>query len=178
MAHISGLTPHSYVLIAATATTILNFLHVAKVSKARQAIKLPYPHMLATPHNRSPETKDAANATTATSTLDGSNSEFGGLTRAEYVFNCAQRAHMNYGENLPTLLASLLISGIMYPKTSAVMAAGWVVARYVYMIGYTKPEWGKNGRGRLWGPALGWWPMQYGLVLLGGWTGLGMVMGW
>lgn len=166
----------SYVLIAATASTILNFLHTAKVSKARKTIKLPYPHMLATTSNRSPDIKDSAQKSTAPSPLNTNTNDFGGLTRDEYIFNCAQRAHLNYGENLPTLLVSLLISGVAYPKAAAAMAGIWCVARFVYMVGYTKPEWGRNGNGRLRGGAMLWWPMQYGLVLMGGWVGVKMVL--
>ena len=117
----SGILPNrtSYVLIAATDATILNFVHMARVGKARPAIKLPYPHMLATKENRSSDIKDAANS--AIDPLKDDTNHFGGLTRDEYVFNCAQRAHMNYGENMPTLLVSLLISGMQCPKVAAGM---------------------------------------------------------
>jgi hypothetical protein len=45
--------------------------------------------------------------------------------------------------------------------------------RYVYMVGYTKPSWGKNGAGRLKGGLF--WLAQFGLIGLSIATGVQLV---
>lgn len=65
-----------------------------------------------------------------------------------YQFNCAQRSHANFIENHSSVLGALLISGLRYPLTAAVMGAGWSVSRYLYMVGYCKPTMEGNGKGR------------------------------
>lgn len=163
--------------MAATACSILNFLHASKVMAARKGIKLPYPHMLVTKENRSTDIDDSANNETSLLPLSINTDDFAGLTRDEFIFNCAQRAHMNYGENVPTLLVFLLISGLQYLKVAAGMAGVWCIARFVYMVGYTKPEWGRDGSGRQKRGSIMLLPMQDGLVLMGGWVSAKMVMG-
>lgn len=52
------------------------------------------------------------------------------------VFNCYQRAHQNTLESYPSFLALLLIGGLGYPITSAVLGLIWLVGRVVYSLGY------------------------------------------
>lgn len=61
------------------------------------------------------------------------------------VYTVAQRAHGNFIENQGSFLGALLISGLRYPTTAAVLGAGWVLARIVYAFGYTGSK-GPAGR--------------------------------
>lgn len=90
-----------------------------------------------------------------------------------YLFNCAQRAHGNYLEHLSSVSLATLIAGIEYPVASSVMAAGWMVCRAIYAVGYTNPDKTK-GEGRLYG--LGHVFFELGLYGLTSWTGIKMVM--
>jgi len=51
-------------------------------------------------------------------------------------FNCYQRAHQNYLENLPLFLALLFLSSLYMPKYAAMCGALWLVARAIYSLGY------------------------------------------
>lgn len=93
--------------------------------------------------------------------------------QAQYLFNCAQRAHANYLENQPSLVAALLISGLYYPLVSAALGAGWTVSRVMYAIGYTRKD-KTDGSGRLVG--MGFWLFQLGLYGLSAWCGIKMLM--
>lgn len=88
--------------------------------------------------------------------------------KALYLWNCAQRAHGNFLENHPTVLAALLISGLQYPVTASVMGAGWAASRVAYAIGYTKAD-RSDGKGRLIG--MPQWLFQLGLYALTGVVG-------
>lgn len=81
-----------------------------------------------------------------------------------YRFNCAQRAHQNFGENHPTFLAALFISGLTYPTASAVLGATWSVNRVVYALGYTNGA--EGGKGRYYG--ILWMLAHYSLVIMSG----------
>ena len=48
----------------------------------------------------------------------------------------AQRAHANFIENLPTVLTTMVISGIKFPVLSGSLGAGWAIARILYVRGY------------------------------------------
>lgn len=52
-------------------------------------------------------------------------------------FNCIQRAHQNTIENWPTFLALLLTSGLAFPRLAALFGLTWVVARFLYFVGYS-----------------------------------------
>ncbi len=109
---------NSWVLLAATSTFILNSLHSSNTGKFRKAAKVSYP---------------AAYAPSSRTDVEAHN------------FNCAQRAHANFTENHPSFLGALLIAGLRYPLTSAVMGAVWTLGRYLYMVGYSR---GGDGKGR------------------------------
>ena len=104
---------YSYVLLAATSTAFINLWHSSLVGSYRRASGVPYPNAYA----------PASEAATS---------------KEKYLFNCAQRAHSNFLEALPTVLSTLMISGLKYPVASAAMGAAWGVGRIVYTLGYTK----------------------------------------
>jgi len=66
-------------------------------------------------------------------------------------------------ENHPTVIASMLVTGIKHPIASAVMGASWSALRIVYAIGYTSKTQEK-GKGRL--IAAPFWLFQFGLIVL------------
>ena len=67
----------------------------------------------------------------------------------------------------------MLVSGLKYPITTAALGAAWIVNRYIFMVGYSKPEWGANGNGRLRGALC--WLAQLGLFGLSVKVGVDMV---
>ncbi|KAF3932725.1 hypothetical protein ABW19_dt0204613 [Dactylella cylindrospora] len=127
---------YGYVLLVALASTFVNQWHGIVVSGARGKAKVPYPNCYAL---------DAEAPT-------GSE---------KYVFNCAQRAHSNFLENLPQFYVSMAITGLTYPKFAAGAGALWLFGRILYTIGYTNPK-KEKGRGRFLGAPF-WYPAQLGL---------------
>ncbi|RDL34317.1 uncharacterized protein BP5553_07445 [Venustampulla echinocandica] len=111
---------YGYVLLAATSTFFMNFVHGANSGKYRKAAKVAYPAGYA-PADRTDE--------------------------AAQKFNCAQRSHANFIENQPTAVAAMLIGGLRFPLAAASLGATWTVFRYVYMVGYSSG--GGDGKGRL-----------------------------
>lgn len=93
-----------------------------------------------------------------------------------YRFNCAQRAHANYSENHTSVLASLLIAGVGFPRVAAGLGATWVVGRYLYMTGYSNLAHGRGGKGRYRGMVS--YIGQLGLLGLTVYSGVALVMGW
>jgi len=110
---------YGYVILAATSTFVLNFVHGINTGSYRRAAKVEYPAAYA------PESRTDVEA---------------------HRFNCAQRAHANYSENHPTAVLALLLSGLKFPLTSAALGAAWSVSRFIYMRGYTAG--GEGGKGR------------------------------
>ena len=111
-------------MLAAAGASVLNAYHAIVTGQARKAAKYPYP----TPY----------------APLDAQNTSI-----TAYAFNCAQRAHANYLEQLPTFLTTLLLSGLKYPVVSAGLGATWVVARTIYLVGYTSSTLNDGGKKRL-----------------------------
>ncbi|KAI1391290.1 membrane-associated proteins in eicosanoid and glutathione metabolism [Hypoxylon trugodes] len=114
-------TEYGYVLTVAASSLFLNAVHVTLTVKARQASGLKYPTPYASQEQQEKDPK-------------------------AYAFNCAQRAHANYTENLTPFLGALLISGLYFPTASAALGAAWVLGRLWYAIGYTSS--GPAGRGK------------------------------
>ncbi|ELR08937.1 hypothetical protein GMDG_03604 [Pseudogymnoascus destructans 20631-21] len=142
---------YGYVILAATSTFILNTVHGFNTGKFRKAAAIPYP----APYATNEVAKDNDDA---------------------YRFNCAQRAHANYTENHTSVLATLLIAGIEFPRVAAGLGATWVVGRYLYMAGYSNLAYGRGGKGRYRGMVA--YIGQLGLLGLTIYSGLGMIMGW
>ncbi|KAA8563792.1 hypothetical protein MFRU_024g00250 [Monilinia fructicola] len=136
---------YGYVILAATSTFILNFLHGINTGTYRKAAQVAYPAAYA------PASRTDAEA---------------------HRFNCAQRAHANFTENHSIAVSALLISGLQFPKTAALMGGAWSVSRWVYMKGYS--QGGEGGKGRYKGASF--WLFQLGLIGLCGWMGVGMVL--
>lgn len=67
---------------------------------------------------------------------------------AKYRFNCAQRAHANYIENLTVVLPLMIVAGIQYPVTTAALGGIWSVGRVFFALGYKAGKQGDNGKGR------------------------------
>ncbi|KUI58877.1 Microsomal glutathione S-transferase 3 [Cytospora mali] len=111
---------YGYVLLAAASSTFVNMWHSSRVSKFRYASGVAYPNAYAS-------AEEAKEGTLA------------------YRFNCAQRAHSNFTENLTPFLASLLIAGLRFPLVSAGLGFGWFVGRIMYTVGYV----GSGPKGRV-----------------------------
>lgn len=58
-----------------------------------------------------------------------------------YEFNLRQRAHAHFMEGLTVFLFASIVGGVFYINYSLMIAAGMLVARILFVIGYTvKPE--------------------------------------
>ncbi|KAI1405620.1 membrane-associated proteins in eicosanoid and glutathione metabolism [Hypoxylon fuscum] len=110
---------YGYVLTVAASSFFINTFHFVLTASARKKSGLGYP----IPYASQEQADKDPNA---------------------YAFNCAQRAHANYTENLTPFLGALLISGLYYPTASAAAGAAWVFGRIWYALGYT--SFGPSGR--------------------------------
>lgn len=146
--------PSSYVVLTASSTFFLAFWHGLRVSSFRKAAHIGYPQPYATEEQISAASDEKKK-------------------KDLYLFNCAQRAHGNFLENQPSVLAAMLVAGLEYPIATAVMGAGWSIFRIVYAVGYTSKTQ-TNGKGRLAGSFF--WLFQLGLFGMAGWTGAKMLM--
>ncbi|RFU26685.1 Glutathione transferase/Glutathione peroxidase/Peroxidase, partial [Scytalidium lignicola] len=135
----------SYVILAAASTFLLNTVHSINTGKLRKAAKVPYPQTQAEPSRTDIEAMR---------------------------FNCAQRAHMNYLEQQPSLLGALLIAGVKFPLISAGLGVFWSVSRYMYMVGYSTGA--ENGKGRYRG--IYFYLAQLGLIGLAVYNGVTMIL--
>ncbi|KAK4113786.1 membrane-associated proteins in eicosanoid and glutathione metabolism [Canariomyces notabilis] len=111
---------YGYVLAVATSTFFINTLHAVLTSNRRRSSGIKYPVAYAT--NEVAEKDPKA-----------------------YAFNCAQRAHANFTENLTPFLGAMLVSGLRYPIYAAGVGAAWSAARVMYALGYTSSK-GPQGR--------------------------------
>ncbi|KAK4177497.1 hypothetical protein QBC36DRAFT_326953 [Triangularia setosa] len=117
---------YGYVLLAASSTFFINTLHAVLTSKARKASGIKYP-------------------------VSYASNDVAEKDRKAYLFNCAQRAHNNFTENLTPFLGSLLISGLQYPRFAGALGGVWAFARVLFALGYTS----KGPEGRMIGSAIG-----------------------
>ncbi|KAJ6789495.1 hypothetical protein PWT90_00296 [Aphanocladium album] len=111
---------YPFVLAAAMSTFFLNSFHAIRTANLREASGVEYPSAYAT-QEQAVENPQA------------------------FRFNCAQRAHANFTENLTPFLGALFAAGLRFPTASAVLGAAWVTGRTVYLIGYTSGA-GPKGR--------------------------------
>lgn len=68
------------------------------------------------------------------------------------AFNSAQRAHQNFNEHHPTVIGTLLVSGLRWPVATAILGAFWSVNRVIYAVGYSRSG-EDGGKGRYYGAA-------------------------
>ncbi|EPE09475.1 mapeg family protein [Ophiostoma piceae UAMH 11346] len=110
---------YGYVFGAATAIFFVNTYHSILTGKYRRKANIPYPTCYA-------------------------STELADKDPAAFQFNCAQRAHSNFIENLTPLLGEMFVSGLHFPLLSAGLGLAWAVSRVLYAQGYTSK--GPNGR--------------------------------
>ncbi|RYP55214.1 hypothetical protein DL769_010225 [Monosporascus sp. CRB-8-3] len=111
---------YGYTIAVAATSLLLNTYHGYLTSRARRASGIPYPNSYATAEQAEKDPK-------------------------AMVFNCTQRAHANYTENLTPFLGSLLISSLVFPRAGAALGGIWVLGRIWYAVGYTGSK-GPKGR--------------------------------
>ncbi|KAL9082083.1 MAG: hypothetical protein Q9159_006732 [Coniocarpon cinnabarinum] len=148
-----------YVILSASATFFLAQWHVVRVSQYRRRAQIPYP-------------LHYAPTTGASATSPDTATEKAAKEKDAYLFNCAQRAHGNYNENHPTMVAALLLAGLRYPLTASAFGAAWSFFRVIYMYGYTM-ETKTKGEGRLYGAL--WEALHVILMGMSVWTGWKML---
>lgn len=124
LANTLGLTQpeHGYVYAVAISSALLNTWHGMRVGAARKAAKVPYPAPYA-------------------------SNEIADKDINAKKFNCTQRAHGNYLEQLPIFLILLTIAGNEYPVYSAVAGTIWLAGRVVYAVGYSTGDPAQRSKG-------------------------------
>ncbi|KAK3684936.1 hypothetical protein B0T22DRAFT_203344 [Podospora appendiculata] len=110
---------YGYVLLAVASTFFVNTFHAGLTSKYRKASGIKYPVAYA-------------------------SNEVAEKDPKAFAFNCAQRAHANFTENLTPAIGATLIAGLRYPVAAAALGVAWSVSRVVYAIGYAAS--GPKGR--------------------------------
>ncbi|CAK7266988.1 hypothetical protein SEPCBS119000_002308 [Sporothrix epigloea] len=110
---------YGYVFGTVTAIFFVNTYHSLLTGSYRKAAKVPYPICYA-------------------------SAEQAAKDPAAFQFNCAQRAHANFVENLTPIIATLFIAGVKFPVLSASLGAAWAASRVLYARGYTRN--GPKGR--------------------------------
>lgn len=103
---------YAYVLAGATSTIFVNIYHSLLTSYHRKRSGITYPIAYA-------------------------DNEVAAKDPKAYDFNCAQRAHANFHENLAPFLIALGIAGISHPKLAGAMGVWWSISRVIYAKGYT-----------------------------------------
>lgn len=121
---------------------VVSQYHGAFVSRQRRPAKVSYPNTYATADEAS---KDPL----------------------KWRFNCAQRAHSNYLENLAVFLPTFLASSVLHPIAASVFGAIWLTGRIVYAHGYASSKHGSTS-----GRFKGFWYNigQVGVILTAGWS--------
>ncbi|PWN49507.1 membrane-associated proteins in eicosanoid and glutathione metabolism [Violaceomyces palustris] len=106
---------YGYVVLSVIGSFWLVTFQSFKVGSARKAAKIQYPQMYA--ELAQVEKSKEAN-----------------------LFNCAQRAHQNTLENLPSFIVLTLLNGLFNPRITTVLSFGWVFSRILYSSGYYSGE--------------------------------------
>lgn len=63
-----------------------------------------------------------------------------GTSEEANSFNCVQRGHQNFLENLPIFLVAQLLLASIHPRTAAFLILLWSVGRVVYFLGYSQGD--------------------------------------
>lgn len=116
--------PTEFALVGAVgaATYWVNLFNAGVVSKHRKLSGIKYPNFMA----------DKATAE---------------ANPAAHKFNCAQRAHANFLEGLPTFLFGLIYSGLYYPRVASALGLIELIGRIFYTRGYLSGNPVKRARG-------------------------------
>jgi glutathione S-transferase len=123
----------------------LNIYLGGLVGAARRKYQFDYPNMYAVPGMkvRSPNTYEWPGSDQGeplpeelTITID---------EEAAFKFNCVQRAHQNYLEQLPGILAMIVLGTFSFPLFTVIFGSIWLIARFFYATGYAQ---GPKGRFR------------------------------
>jgi glutathione S-transferase len=139
--------PQSYggVLLTASAAIVLSTVHSFSIGLYfRRQAQILLPQLYATP------AKAAADPTA-------------------YTYNCAQRAHANYVENLFPAVGAMLLGGLRSPRAVTWLGVSWIGMRIAYFWKYTRSKSGTVAHGR---PpmgratAAGCWVSQFALYVL------------
>ncbi|KAK1778173.1 hypothetical protein QBC45DRAFT_414671 [Copromyces sp. CBS 386.78] len=110
---------YGYVLLATVSTFFVNVFHSLNTGAQRKASGVKYPAAYASQEVAEKDPK-------------------------AFAFNCAQRAHANFTENLTPAIGAMLIAGLKYPVLAGALGGLWSLSRVFYTIGYTKG--GPQGR--------------------------------
>lgn len=62
------------------------------------------------------------------------------IDAAKKRFNCAQKAHLQFTENVNLTLLAGWITGVSYPKEAAGLIAVWAISRFLYVLAYSTGE--------------------------------------
>jgi glutathione S-transferase len=139
---------------------LINFLHMwmgINVGRARKTYGIPYPSLYAVPGTRAkygPGDGESAPLKGSDKKDDDSSSsskplkENSRLVTDEeaYAFNCVQRGHQNFLENLPVFLALLFVNWFSFPLIAGWCGIVWSFFKIFYFIGYSR-----NVGSRMWG---------------------------
>ncbi|KAH8882815.1 membrane-associated proteins in eicosanoid and glutathione metabolism [Thozetella sp. PMI_491] len=139
---------YSYVLAAVSSTFFVNLYHSSLTGKYRRLSGQKYP-------------------------ISFASNELAAKDPAAFKFNCAQRAHHNFTENLVPAIGSILITGLRAPLLAASLGGIWSVSRVLYAWGYCSDA-GPNGRYR--GGITGGLS-YYLLILLSAYSSVMLVLG-
>jgi glutathione S-transferase len=108
--------PSAYGLVLFVASSTFIFSTIQSIcigSTIRPLAKILYPQLYATP-------------------------EHAAADPVVFAYNCAQRAHANYVENLFPTIGSMLVAGFNYPLVAGCMGVGWLSCRLIYFYNYTR----------------------------------------
>ncbi|KAJ3252758.1 Microsomal glutathione S-transferase 3 [Chytriomyces hyalinus] len=116
---ISVSSDYGYVILVGASAALYQFVLGGQVSSQRKPSGVLYPHMYATKAECEQDKK-------------------------KLIFNCYQRAHQNYLENLPSFLFFLSAGGLEYPKVAAAAGTLWLLGRIKYSSNYQKGDASKR----------------------------------
>ncbi|CAI5500230.1 unnamed protein product [Closterium sp. Naga37s-1] len=127
---------HGAVLLVAAATAIVHIFFAEVVMFARKKYNVQFPLLYAPESHKN-------------------NKEF----------NCVQRAHQNFLENISFFFAFLLTSGLAYPWTSTVLGVIFLLGRIVYFLGYSTGSPAARNYGAFW--TIGLLGLMIGTIMFG-----------
>lgn len=88
---------------------------------------------------------------------------------AAFRFNCAQRCHANYIENLLPMIGSMVIAGMKHSRLATFLGCIWLVARVHYWFRYLGMRYeavGGDGKVPQGFNPVPWWIAHWGLHCL------------